>query len=297
MVEITEHSKIEKPTVINILKNIKSGIGLDVSKNHTGIFIWNGESTEEYGFAIDEYEKTDYFAEYKMRRQFKQKLSEIIKGRTFDLCIIEDVYGGENFDTTRKLLALQTVIDELIFEHVCFVNKFFRWNEPKWSKAFRTYYKQRGRLRSKLETQGILEYLEYDFYLKHKDDKPAQKKAIFFEDICDAAGMLLGVVASELMDINLVKQSSVKMSDIKLVYIEFLEDMHSVRDNRVGIEPYLEVDLDYRNLEKSILNQVACHPDDLLCAFLPSDKLGVFGLQHKLHFYDCEESWLFFYKK
>ena len=289
--------KYEKPTVLSLFKTIPSGIGLDIAKNHSGICIWNGESIEQYGFALDDFDKKDPFAEYKMRRQFKQKLSEIIRGRYFEHCIIEDVYGGENFDTTRKLLALNTVIDELIFEHCCTVNKFYRWNEPKWSSATRSIYKQRGRLKSKIETQGLLEYLEYDYYLKHKDDKSAVKKEIFFEDICDATAMLLAVVANETLNLNIAKQSSIKMSDIKMIYLEDTMDTYSCSDKRVNEEGFISVDLDYRNIEKSIVNQVSQHPNDVLCAFLPSSKLGVFGLKHKFTFYDSEEGYLLFYKK
>jgi hypothetical protein len=232
-----------------------------------------------------------------MRRDFKKKLSEIVKGRHFEYAIIEDVYGGENFDTTRKLLALNTVIDELIFENVCTVGKFKRWNEPTWMKACRTLYKQRGKLKSKLEVQGILEYLEWDFYLEHKDDKPAKKKEIFFEDICDSCGMLLGIVAQELMDLNVAKASTVKMSDIKMFYVECVEDTYSLKDKRINEEGFISIDLDFRNIEKSILAQIIQHPNDILCAFLPSSKLGVFGTKHGFRFYDSDESFLIFYKK
>ena len=289
--------KYEKPTVESLLKTIPSGIGLDIAKNHSGIFIWDNGKMEQYGFALDEYEKNDPFAEYKMRRQFKQKLSEIVRGRYFEHCIIEDVYAGENFDTVRKLLALNTVIDELIFERVLTINKFYRWNEPKWSKATRIIYKQKGRLKSKFETQGLLEYLEYDFLLEHKDDKPAKKKEIFFEDICDATAMLLAVVANESMLVNVVNSANIKMSDIKMIYVEGIMDTYSIKDKRVNEEGFIGVDLDYRNLEKSIIAQVTQFPNDVLCALLPSSKLGVFGMKHNFKFFDSDEGYLLFYKK
>ena len=289
--------KYEKPTVESLLKTIPSGIGLDIAKNHSGIFIWDNGKMEQYGFALDEYEKNDPFAEYKMRRQFKQKLSEIVQGRYFEHCIIEDVYAGENFDTVRKLLALNTVIDELIFERVLTINKFYRWNEPKWSKATRSIYKQKGRLKSKFETQGLLEYLEYDFLLEHKDDKPAKKKEIFFEDICDATAMLLAVVANESMLVNVVNSANIKMSDIKMIYVEGILDTYSIKDKRVNEEGFIGVDLDYRNLEKSIIAQVTQFPNDVLCALLPSSKLGVFGMKHNFKFFDSDEGYLLFYKK
>lgn len=289
---------VAKPRIEDILKVLKSGIGLDVAKNHTGVVIWDGAKLERFGFSINlDYAKSDPFAEYKMRREFKQKLSEIVNGKVFEHCIIEDVYGGENFDTTRKLLALNTVIDELIFDHVCFVDNFYRWNEPKWSKYLRQIYKQRGRLKSKLETQGVLDYLEDSFYLEHKDDTSSVKKEIFFEDICDATGMLLSVASSKILEINVVETTSIKMSDIKMVYTDCLEEVYWSKDERISSEGYIVVDLDTRNLKKSILEHIRQHPCDVLCSYLPSSKIGLFGVENKLPFYDNEDCYLLFYKK
>lgn len=295
--DIAASSVIAKPTLVGMLKTIPSGLALDVAKNHTGVVHWDGQELHRYGFAIDEYDKSDPFAEYRMRKQFKSKLSEIVSGLSVTYCVIEDVYGGENFDTVRKLLALQTVIDELIFEHVLFVDKFFRWNEPKWSAMTRTIYKQRGKLKSKVETQGILEYLEDEFVLAHKEDSAAAKRELFFEDICDATGILLGVVASEIMQVNIAKAPAVKLSQVKMVYIEDLEDTYGHKDRRIREEGFISVDLDYRSLERSIVLQASQHPDDVLCALLPSSKLGVFGMKNGFKFYDSEESYLLFYLK
>lgn len=289
-------SSIEKVTLYSLLKQVPSGIGLDVAKNHTGVFIWNGETTEEYGFEVSDYDSADYFAEYKMRRNFKNKLSEIVRGRHFELCIVEDVYGGQNFDTVRKLLALNTVIDELIFERVCTVGEFVRWLEPTWLSSARMIYKQKGKLKSKIETQGILEYLEYDFYLKNKDLSESEKKDIFFEDKCDACCMFVGLVAKKILDLNIAKSAKVRLSDIKMFYFEDLEDTYCARDERVRTEGYITVDLG-RNIEKSVLESVKQHPNDVICAYLPVDKLGTFGVKHKFEFYESGEGYLLFYNK
>lgn len=295
---INENSILSRATVEGILSQVKSGIGLDVAKNHTGICIWNGVGVETYGFSIKEYDKSDYFAEYRMRRDFKAKLKELVEGHDFEVCIIEDVYGGENFDTVRKLLALNTVIDELIFERACTVDKFFRWNEPQWLSALRTVYKQRGRLKAKVETQGILEFLNWDFYMSNCGKSDSEKKGIFFEDICDACGMLVGAVQQLNMNINLAKAASLRLSDIKMYYIGILEDCYSVKDNRVRNEGFIEVDISGRNIEKEIVTQAGLHPNDVMCAFLPPSKLGVFGMKHKFTFFDGEEEgYLVFYRK
>lgn len=286
---------IEKATYIDFFKQIKSGIGIDAAKNHTGVVIWNGRSVETYGFAIPSFDKSDPYAEYRMRREFKKKLGEIVAGRTFEYCIIEDVYGGENFDTVRKLLAINTVIDELIFDGVCQADNFVRWLEPVWLKSLRGIYKQSGRPKPKIEVQGVLEFLEFPFYMEHKDDK--DKLGIFFEDICDAAGMLLGVVANKILEVNIAKQIPVKLKDVKMYYIPDLTEMCNVGDKRVECEGAVYVDLNTRSLEKSILSLVQQYPNDVLIAELPSSKLGTFGVKMKFMFYDSDECHLIFYKK
>lgn len=288
---------ITKPTVESILSCIKSGIGLDIAKNHTGICIWEDNEVKTYGFKLEEYDKSDYFAEYRMRANFKKKLKEIVQGKHFEFCIVEDVYGGDNFDTTRKLLALNTVMDELIFDGVCTVNNFVRWSATKWMSYFRMIYRQKGKLKSKVETQGILEYLNFDFYMKNKDLSEKEKKDIFFEDICDATAMLCGMIMKQNTDLNLAKSISVKLSDVKMLYIESLEDIYSIRDKRVQEEGYVYIDINTRALEKNIINAVKSNPDVVLCTYLPVSKLGRFGIQHKFEFFESGEGYLIFYKK
>lgn len=288
---------ISAPTVESIFSCIKSGIGLDIAKNHTGICIWENNEIKTYGFDLIPYDKSDYFAEYRMRADFKKKLKEIVQGKHFEFCIVEDVYGGDNFDTTRKLLALNTVIDELIFERVCTVDNFVRWTATKWMSYFRMIYKQRGKLKSKIETQNILEYLKFDFYIKNKDLSDADKKKIFFEDICDATGMLCGMIMHKNSDLSLKKSISLKLSDIKMIYVEDIEDIYSIKDKRVREEGYVLTDLSTRSLEKSIIGAVKVNPDVVLCSYIPVTKLGAFGIKHKFTFYESGEGYLLYYKK
>lgn len=294
---LNEKSIITKPTVLSLFQTIPSGIAFDIAKNHTGICIWDGVDIKRFGFALSEFDKTDYFSYYKMRRELKQKIVEIVKGGYFEFCIVEDIYGGENFDTVRKLAELNTVPDEIIFDRTMVVNNFVRWKPSEWMAKTRTLYKQRGKLKSKIETHGILEYLEDDFVLSNKDKSKSEKDSIFYEDICDATAMLLGVVAQKNADLSLAKSSSVKLSDIKMVYVDDILDSYGSSDSRVSSEGFIEVDLDYRNIEKSLVKYASTYPNDVLCAMLPSSKLGNFGLKHKFEFFDSEESYLFFYNK
>ena len=288
---------IESLTVEGLLSHINSGIGLDIAKNHSGVTIWDGNSVITYGFELEQYDKTDMHAEYKMRRDLKHKLLKIVDGMHFEYCVVEDVFGGDNFDTVRKLLALNTVIDELIFDGVCSVDNFYRWLESTWMKYCRLIYKQSGKLRSKFEVQGILEFLNWNFYLEHKDDSNTVKRNIYFEDICDSCGMLLGAVAKDFVKIDDAKPSRLRLSDIKMVYCEDFNEFGKIRDKRLKEEEALVVDLDFKHLEGSIVDLAMKYPDKVLCALLPSEKLGVFGMKHKFAFYDSDTSCLYFYNK
>ena len=200
--------QITKTTLFDFFKYIKSGIALDVAPDHTGVVIWDGEKVTEYGFRVEIDSKSVHW-EYKMRRDFKQELKKIVSGKDFEVCVIEGVYGGVNYDTTQKLLALNTVIDELIFEGVWFITEFFRWKPSEWLAKARMVYKQRGKLKTKLEIQGILEYLGYEFYITNKDKSDKEKAEMFFEDKCDACGMLLAVCVARVFLINKVENSDI----------------------------------------------------------------------------------------
>ena len=277
---------------------MKSGIGLDVSKNHTGVVIWNGIDTEEYGFAIEEYDKSDYHSEFKMRLDFKNKLRDIVESRHFEYCIIEDVYGGENFDTVRKLIALNTVIDELIAENVCSVNNFIRWSEPTWLSGLRLLHKGKVKLKAKYETQEILEVLEYKFYLEHKDLKDSEKKKIFFEDICDACGMLLSVVATKSLGTKSIKKiEKITLKDIKYVFLESELDNIRNRDKHIKNEVCTKVEFSSNNIENELIKYATNFPDDVMYVELNVNKLGLFGMKHNLKFYESGVGYLFFYNK
>lgn len=299
---------IERPTVKTLMQGIKSAIALDVAPGHTGVVIWNGKETEEYGFSLTEPNKTDYSWLYKLRKEFKEKLIDIVKNRYFEHCIIEGVYGGENVDTTLQLAEINDVIDELIDTNVCIVDNFYRLRPTEWMSKYRLIYKQSGKLVSKVETQGLLEYLDYSFYNKYKDNPDSKKeaekkgvldkKSLFFEDICDACGMLIAVAAMVKIESKDKKEKPLKISfkkDIKMVYVEHLEDCNKNRDKRLR-EEKIEVKLG-KNLKDSIIKCVEEDREKVMYANVPVMKLGAFGIENKFTFYKSGEGYIVFYLK
>lgn len=292
-------ASVSSPTVDSILSSLGSGLGLDISKNHTGVCIYSGGTVKRYGFKLDEYDDSNPHAEYLMRKNLKDKLSDLLKGMKFEHCIVEDVYGGINFDTVRKLLALNTVIDELIYDGVIEVTNFYRWLEPTWISHLRTaYVQERKCLNVKYETQLILEELKDDFVLANRGLSEAEKAKLFYEDICDATGMLCAVALyNQNKSESKSNHKKITMKDIKLFYIENEDFYLSIPDDRARLEQWVYVDTDSRPLERKILEEAEENKDYVLAMNLPVKKLGRFGIENKLPFYPSGEGVLVWYLK
>lgn len=288
----------EKLTTESVLSQIPSGVGLDIAKNHTGVCIWDGSSIEVCGFSLPEYDSTDQMAEAKMRRHLRDKLTDCLGSRFFEYLVVEDVYGGENFDTVRKLIALNTVIDDLILDGVVRVNNFYRNAESVWMKGLRLLYKAGNKLSPKYEVQEVLGYLGFDFYLRNKDLTPTELKGIFFEDICDATGMLLGLVADKFVKRDEVERSSLKrvtLSGIKLMYFETDDEVYNLP--RLSNCDFIHANLNFSSIERSVVSLVNQYPNSVVICPLPSSKLGVFGIKNGFKFFEGNSGVLAFYNK
>ena len=286
------------PTTEGILKDIESAVGLDIAPNHTGIAIWKYGKLIRRGFKLSEYDKDDLHAEYHMREELKKHLWALLGDSHFEYIIIEDVYGGQNFDTVRKLIALNTVIDELICEGSIRVDHFIRWKESEWAKYFRHLLKLSGRPQAKYETQEILCYIQDEFYMQNKDLSEAEKRKIFFEDICDASGMVYAVgmwkAQGEQKDTDCV----ISLKDIKMVYVNHLDDYVTVRDPIISSErPELQAVEVPSDIEALVLSLCKTHTDKVLAINLPARKLGIWGLKKKYTYFEDGDGCLIFYVK
>lgn len=293
-----DKSIITKPTVLSLLKNIDSAIALDIAPLHTGIVIWNGTTTEEYYFknpVINQ--QTDASWEFKLRLGFKTQLLNIVKGRTFKYCIVEDVFGGENYNTVRELLALNTVIDEIIYEQQCNIETLYRWKATEWNSKTRKIYKQANHLKAKVETQNLLEYLEYKYYLDNKDKTLKEKKDMCFEDICDSCGMLIALVAELFIIKDSKKNVKPRINSIQMKYIEHLEDLSKKTDKLLLSNEMVACDLNVKSLKESILQQIMVDDSKTYYCEIPTNKLGAFGIEQKFRFYASGKGYLVFCRK
>ena len=102
---------------------------------------------------------------------------------------------------------------------------------------------------------------------------------------------------NKLKQVTDTAEKKVKFSDVKMLYVEHLEDSLKSRDKRFKEPDKVKVTLK-KNIKDSILTLVNGEVDDkVFYAELPVSKLGAFGMKHKFTFYPSGEGYLIFYVK
>lgn len=203
-----EYIKLSEDSVVPRQGNY---LGLDISVNSTGICLYRDGIKTTANVALN-YQTGNPHAEVLLRRQLKTDLLELIKGLSFEAIVIEDVFEGVNPDTTRKLYALNTAIDELILDEQIECKHFIRVPNTLW-KSWLSSVDANGVYKGfndKQKIQGYLKLLGID----EGNDKG-------FQDRLDATGMLLGyLIGKDTNKGNLPKAKSirVKFDDIMFAY-------------------------------------------------------------------------------
>ena len=289
--------EIRETTLEDILQVFDSAIGIDPSKNHTGISIWRDGKLTTLGFQTKQTGKDDPFEEARMRLDFKRKLADLIRGMSFEVCVVEEVYGGANFTVTRKLIAVNTVIDELILEGVVEVKHFHRLLAQQWGEGIRDIVEIQPGFKSKIRTQIVLEHLKVPFYMENKDLSQARKKEIYFEDKCDAIGMLLGLAMIQKSKEDKSKPVGIKISDVQMYFVEDFFDVYNLEDDIIEDYPIYEYETDGKEIEFDILEYLSKSPQEVAVIKVEISQLGRFGIEHKFKFYPQQHGFIVCYLK
>lgn len=293
--------KIDKVSVHSLLSKFDSAIGLDISKRSTGCVIWYNGVLEKHQIKLsdDINIKEDPFAEELMRREFSDKLLEIINNRSFQYGVVENVFGGENFDTVRKLLALNTVFDGIILDNKCSVEHYYKRVNTEWKKYLGKIVHIDGAPTDKFRIQQIMEYLEFDYYLENKDLSDAEKEKIGFQDILDATGMLCALSIELNSNIENKKKSLVPFNKLNIKYYDSEDEFEY--DGRVSRVHDLGVTIvtcdNIRDIKKFIVDTVN---EDTTKAYLievPNEKLGYFALERGIEPSPYGSKWVLAYTK
>ena len=296
--DVSTSVDISSPTVEGILSGWGTALGLDVAPNHTGVFIWDGKGWSTHGFKLDDsISDCDVFYDAKVRRYFKDMYLSLFGGKRFDHICIEGCYGGDNYDTVKQLLNINTVIDDLILDGAVSCDDFCRVKPSTWLSGLSKVVHLKGGYSTKYKTQEILKQLGYEFALEGLGLSSSKLKDIFYEDICDATGIVLGVRMLQKLNLPVKKSSSVGLSQIEIHYLENLDDMYSLHGGFVHNVCTYDVSINKRTIEKEIKRLVNEDSSQVYYLRLETSKLGDFGIKRGYKFYPQGFGWLVFYHK
>lgn len=189
-------------------------LGLDISERSSGVCIYEDGEKVSANISLITPDDVDY-SEVKLRRELKENLRELIKGKQFDLIVVEDAFQGINPKTTRKLYALNTAIDEMILDGECGCKEFKRVSNQTW-KSWLYQIDSEGKYKlvnDKLRIQKCLEMLGvYD-------------EGEGYQDRLDSCGMLLGYFLCKDSIKEKEKQKSKKRVEFQDVCVNYEEDI------------------------------------------------------------------------
>lgn len=202
----------ENPSENNLIPRDGFFLGLDISENSTGVCLYENGEKVSANIYLETPANSD-FREVRLRRELKENLATLIKGKSFNLIIIEDAFQGINPSTTRLLYALNTAIDELILDKVCSCEKFLRVSNKTWKSWLFTIDSEgmfKG-LKDKIKIEKCLELLGV-----HDEGEG-------YQDRLDSCGMLLGYFLCKDRVIEKSTKKRVAFEDIDYEYQEDID--------------------------------------------------------------------------
>lgn len=167
----------EKLDYKGILNTVNSCISFDISKNSTGVIVWdkNNQKLDTYTITIKSTKLED------VRKEFCADIFELFKESTFDFVAIEAPIMGNNFDTVTKLVSLNYIIDIFMEQNLIPISPIIRIDNNKWKKYLRILSGlERVPRTPKEEIRTCLQKLGYNEDVE--------------QDVWDALGMALGVI-------------------------------------------------------------------------------------------------------
>lgn len=269
--------EISKISYLDYLKLEPTFLSLDISVRSTGWALCiNGElKTGTYSIQSQD--------ELGRRREFREFLIDLI-GKTFiPVVIVEDVIAGTNFKTTKGLIQLNSIIDDLKEYDLVSVGEIKRIDNKKWKK----YLKQAS---------------NYEGDIKKEEDKVLIKNCMYElgfnedvkQDIYDAVGMAVSVIYRDKFLNETSKTDAVLKKDLKRGYTikqfeslgvktdKYLEKLKEKYNREIeNIDWSLETrDVLYLFKQKVVRED---KDDNIYIIKVNSMKLGVLALTKKLN--------------
>lgn len=207
------------------------------------------------------------------RMEFRKNAIDIIGNQSYDFIAIEDVIGGCNFETTKALIQLNSIVDDLIYLGVVPSNTVKRIGNTVWKKYLKEVSQYNGvkmsfgkdEIRNAINTLGFCDNTVQDVY--------------------DSIGIAIGVIKS--LD---TKQSSKSRGRIKTDltksynFYKYDDDTVYELSQKTGLVIYeMEFDNAHRDMIHQFKIEVSEIGDDFVFVLdAPMEKYGVLALMGKL---------------
>lgn len=244
----------ESITYYDLIPKTGYHLGLDLSKNSTGITVISNGEYESYNFTLKEVPKEERFSELLYRRQLYDYLKGSFEGCHFQTIVVEDVHAGVDPTVTRLLYSLNTVIDELIYDGYIDCDNFVRANNKSWKSWLWSIESQVGK---GLDDKGRIEAV-----LRHIGVSDEGKG---YQDRLDSLGMLIGYFYKhEINKENLNKLPRVLWSQVGFSIVDSLEEVKSL-PSPINELPLVVVEAGTKDITKEYIKyQVALHQDNVV---------------------------------
>ena len=206
------------------------------------------------------------------RMEFRQHAISIID-KSYDFIAIEDVIGGCNFETTKALIQLNSIIDDLIYLGTIPKNVVHRINNVVWKKYLKEVSQYRG-IKASFSKEEI-----------HKAIEILGFTDTVVQDVYDSIGLAIGVICQS--ERSVVEKKRAKLhTDLSKGYRLFKYSDNKLDDliTKTGL-PELNIEFDgtCRDMLQQFKQTVVDLGDDYVFVVdAQRDKYGVLALTGKL---------------
>lgn len=265
----------------DIFESFDSFLAFDISVQSTGWCKWENGKLKYGSFGLTETN------ELGRRMEFRDAVIALVDNKSYDFIAVEDVIGGCNFKTTKMLVQLNCIIDDLVYLETIPYSKVERIDNGVWKKYLKEVanYKSTVRGFDKEEIRKCLESMGF------------QAKV---QDIYDSVGVAIGAI--ERMNkpltptsvVGKIKADLTKSYTLKLYNDKNLETIKEKYNLPVINITY---DRSYRDILIQFKNFVSDNGDNAIFVIdAPIEKYGVLALSGKLPV-TVDENRIIAYKK
>lgn len=240
-------------------------LSLDISVRSTGYCIFKNGVFSYGSFGLSSKD------ELHRRVEFREQIKKIVDNQQFDFIAIEDVIGGSNFETTKYLIQLNSIVDDMIYFKEIPATEVRRIGNTVWKKY----------LKSLVEFSNSRLIFNKDEIRNAINDLGFNEDVV--QDVYDAIGIAIGAI-NQAAGVK-VKKAKIRTDLTKSYNFHKYSDAKlSELCTRYGLEPY-EVTLEKG--KRDMLAQFKHTSTEIGDSYVfvlnaPLDKYGVLALTGKL---------------